>query len=192
MKSNLFNSVLNRQSENRTDIWLKEQIKKIIPINPRKDINSNRHLWERWTRQGKLYLFLYDPETKRKLKYYDTYPLVIPITKKPVGKKNFTGINLHYLHPNLRENIVSFIFENPITESEARIRFNIDRFMRDNNKRDSTPIIKSYSYKNVKSHFLKIPENEYHLITSYPADRFKKRHKSVVWQKTERRIRNGI
>ena len=48
---------------------------------------------------GKLNMFFYDPKHKKKLPYYDTFPLVLPIEKYPDG---FLGINMHYLPIPLR------------------------------------------------------------------------------------------
>ena len=48
---------------------------------------------------GFLYMFVYDPKTKAKLPYYDTFPLVFPFAKTPNG---FLGLNMHYLPYQLR------------------------------------------------------------------------------------------
>ena len=56
---------------------------------------------------GKMYMFSYDPKTKADLPYYDTVPLVIITEPMPNG---FSGINLHYLAPTLRANLLDKIF----------------------------------------------------------------------------------
>ena len=48
---------------------------------------------------GRLNMFIYDPKFKKKLPYYDTFPLVLPLEKYSDG---FLGINLHYLPIPLR------------------------------------------------------------------------------------------
>ena len=48
---------------------------------------------------NRLYFFRYDPKLKSILKYYDTFPLVMPIQSAPGG---FLGINFHYLPIPLR------------------------------------------------------------------------------------------
>ena len=52
---------------------------------------------------GKMYLFKYDPITKADLPYYDQLPLVIISEPTPTG---FSGINLHYLAPQIRANLL--------------------------------------------------------------------------------------
>ena len=39
-------------------------------------------------------MFVYDPKTKAKLPFYDTFPLVLPIDTFRGG---FIGLNFHYL-----------------------------------------------------------------------------------------------
>ena len=48
---------------------------------------------------GKLNMFVYDPKHKKKLPYYDTFPLVLPLENYLDG---FLGINMHYLPISLR------------------------------------------------------------------------------------------
>lgn len=60
---------------------------------------------------GKMYMFSYDPKTKADLPYYDTVPLVIITEPLPGG---FSGINLHYLAPTLRANLLDKIY--PVTD----------------------------------------------------------------------------
>ena len=44
---------------------------------------------------GRLNMYFYDPKTKKKLPYYDTFPLVLPVD---TFKGGFVGLNFHYLH----------------------------------------------------------------------------------------------
>ena len=48
---------------------------------------------------GRMSMFYYDPKTKNKMPFYDTFPLVLPIEVVPRG---FMGINFHYLPYALR------------------------------------------------------------------------------------------
>ena len=43
---------------------------------------------------GRMSMFFYDPKTKARLPYYDTFPLVLPL--EPM-KGGFIGLNFHYL-----------------------------------------------------------------------------------------------
>ena len=48
---------------------------------------------------GRLNMFIYDPKLKKKLPYYDTFPLVLPLENYSDW---FLGINFHYLPIPLR------------------------------------------------------------------------------------------
>lgn len=63
---------------------------------------------------GKMYLFQYDPLTKADLPYYDQLPLVIISEPLPTG---FSGINLHYLSPLIRAELVERLME-PVADSK--------------------------------------------------------------------------
>src|SRR6056300_881927 len=43
---------------------------------------------------GFMYMFLYDAKTKKKLPYWDAFPLVVPYARTQNG---FMGLNFHYL-----------------------------------------------------------------------------------------------
>jgi hypothetical protein len=55
--------------------------------------------------EGRMYLFFYDAKTKKKLPYWDRFPLVFILELKQDG---FIGLNLHYLPPRIR---VRFLYE---------------------------------------------------------------------------------
>ena len=50
--------------------------------------NSNPGRARGTTMIGKMYFYFYDPKTKDKMKYYDRFPLVIPIENYKDGFQN--------------------------------------------------------------------------------------------------------
>ena len=56
---------------------------------------------------GKMNMFIYAPKFAKKLPYYDTFPLVLPLERYSDG---FLGINLHYLHPRLRARLMDGLY----------------------------------------------------------------------------------
>ena len=48
---------------------------------------------------GRMSMFIYDPKTKQKLPFYDTFPLVLPFE---LIRGGFIGLNFHYLPYGLR------------------------------------------------------------------------------------------
>ncbi len=57
---------------------------------------------------GKLNMFIYDPKFKKKLPYYDTFPLVLPLETYSDG---FLGINFHYLPIPLRVKLLDRLLD---------------------------------------------------------------------------------
>ena len=53
-------------------------------------------------------MFFYDPKIKRKLPYYDRFPLVLPIETYSNG---FLGINFHYLSIPMRIRLLDRIMK---------------------------------------------------------------------------------
>ena len=55
-------------------------------------------------------MFFYDPKMKKKLPYYDRFPLILPIEQYSNG---FLGINFHYLSMPIRirllDRIMNFV-----------------------------------------------------------------------------------
>ena len=109
--------------------WYRDQVRQIVPRNLgegtvasmiRKGDNSTRPIY------GILNLYAYDPKLKESLRYYDVFPLVIPVQRLPGG---FLGINFHYLSIPLRlqlmEKIAPMSAENRILGWNRVSRFRL-------------------------------------------------------------------
>ena len=57
---------------------------------------------------GRLNMFVYGPKHAKKLPYYDTFPLVLPLERYSDG---FLGMNFHYLPIPLRMKLLDKIFD---------------------------------------------------------------------------------
>ena len=57
---------------------------------------------------GSMFMYFYDPKTKAKLPYYDTFPLSVIVSRAPGG---FYGLNLHYLAPTLRAKFLDALMD---------------------------------------------------------------------------------
>lgn len=130
---------------------------------------------------GKLMQFYYDPKLKDKLPYYDTFPLVFPIS---VEKDRFLGINLHYLPPNARAilmgHLYSLLEEEPDGEKRIALSYTV---LRDASKyRLFKPCIKTYLYSHVRSRYLFIPPEEWDAALFMPTAQFEKASEAKVWQ----------
>ena len=133
---------------------------------------------------GRLNMFFYDPKTKKKLPYYDTFPLVLPL--EPI-KGGFLGMNFHYLPPLLRFRLLQ------------RMQRFADGGLNEKTKIDATyddvkgiglvkPTIKKYLYGHVRSQFLRIDFDEAALAVYLPVQQFKKAGTSRVYADSRRMI----
>ena len=135
---------------------------------------------------GKLNMFFYDPKFKKKLPYYDTFPLVLPLETYSDG---FLGINFHYLPIPLRvkllDRLVDYTNSSDFTETTTRM-------VVDYNKLKSVklirPTIHKYLAGHTKSQYRRIDADEWTIATLLPVQRFKKASASEVWKESRSMI----
>ena len=134
---------------------------------------------------GKLNMFVYDPKFKKKLPYYDTFPLVLPLETYPDG---FLGINFHYLPIPLRVKLLDRLvdFSNN-TKFDESTRLVVD-YSQLKNINIVKPTIHKYLAGQLKSQFRRIDADEFTIATLLPVQRFKKAAASVVWKESRAMI----
>ena len=134
---------------------------------------------------GRLNMFFYDPKWKKKLPYYDTFPLVLPIEKYPDG---FLGINMHYLPIPLRirllDRLVDFSNNTKFDES-TKLIVNYSKLK---NVRLIKPTLHRYLAGHTKSQFRRIDADEFTIATLLPVQRFKKASETEVWSDSRKMI----
>ena len=128
---------------------------------------------------GKLNMFFYDPKWKKKLPYYDTFPLVLPIERYPDG---FLGINLHYLPIPLRIRLLDRLvdFSNN-TKFDESTRLIVD-YKKLKKIKYIKPTLHRYLAGHTKSQFRRIDADEFTIATLLPVQRFKKSNENEVWK----------
>ncbi len=135
---------------------------------------------------GKLNMFFYDPKFKKKLPYYDTFPLVLPLETYNDG---FLGINMHYLPIPLRvkllDRLVDYTNSEDFTETTTRMVVDYNRLK---SIRLIRPTIHKYLSGYTKSQFRRIDADEWTIATLLPVQRFKKASASEVWKESRSMI----
>ena len=130
---------------------------------------------------GLLNMFVYDPKGKKKLPYYDTFPLVLPIEKYSNG---FLGINLHYLSMPIRIRLLDRLVDYSNNDKfDKSTNLNVD-YSRLKKIDIIKPCLKRYLASNVRTNFRKIAADEFMVATLLPVQRFKKQSDSHVFAKS--------
>ena len=134
---------------------------------------------------GKLNMFVYDPKFKKKLPYYDTFPLVLPLETYTDG---FLGINFHYLPIPLRVKLLDRLvdFSNN-TKFDESTRLVVD-YSQLKNINIVKPTIHKYLAGQLKSQFRRIDADEFTIATLLPVQRFQKASASAVWKESRAMI----
>ena len=128
---------------------------------------------------GRLNMFVYGPKHKKKLPYYDTFPLVLPLERYNDG---FLGINFHYLPIPLRvkllDKMLDYASDNNFDENT---RLSIDYSVIKSVKL-IRPTLHRYLAGFTKSQFRRIDADEFTVATLLPVQRFKKASAEAVWK----------
>ena len=134
---------------------------------------------------GRMNMFIYAPKFAKKLPYYDTLPLVLPLERYSDG---FLGINLHYLPIPLRiallDRLVDFSNNTKFDESTT-LDVSYDKVK---NLQSIKPTIHKYLSGYVRSRFRRIDADEFVIATLLPVQRFKKATASQVYSDSRRMV----
>ncbi len=131
---------------------------------------------------GRLFFFFYDAKLKKTLKYWDKFPLVIPIELYPDG---FLGLNLHYIHPIYRARFLDKL-ESTLTDKryDARTTMMINyNFLKKATKiipPEAKPCIKRYLYSHMKSKFLPVAADDWDLVVYLPFEEYTSETRSGI------------
>jgi len=137
---------------------------------------------------GRMYFYYYDPKTKDQLKYYDKFPLVIPIERYGDG---FLGLNLHYVEPKVRFILLdklSTFTNNKMYDETTRLRLSYQTLKSASSIFEATPCIKRYLYSHVQSRFLEIDANEWDIAAILPVESFEKKTKEHVFNESRKKF----
>ena len=131
---------------------------------------------------GKMYMFAYDPMTKETLPYWDNLPLVVICDPLPTG---FSGINLHYLSPLLRANLLDRLMPSvDKVDSDSKLRSNwsfVRNFSRFPETRKST---KRYLTQQIRGQMIEINPRHWKSAVFLPVQQFQGASASKVYRDT--------
>lgn len=196
----LFSDILNEAMEKgmlfenskQSTSWL---INKSLSISedeadPEKIIEEEKASVKTKVTFGKMYLFKYNPKTKQKLKYYDTFPLIFPFEKRDNG---FLGINFHYLSPLLRAKLMDglYNFGPSNIQDNSKLSLQYENLVGFSKTRYFKPCIKHYLNSQLQSRFVEIPASQWKIALFLPLERFSKASKEQVFRDSRRIIKGA-
>lgn len=138
---------------------------------------------------GKMYYFNYDPKLKEKLPYYDMYPLVFPIEFYNDG---FLGINLHYLPPMLRAQLMDALYDtinNDKFDKTTKLKISYQILSNASRYKYFRPCIKRYLITHVRSPFVYIAPDEWDITLLLPLGKFAKASVDKVYKDSIAKVR---
>ena len=156
--------------------WYKDKIKEFGQPSAQELIRDGKRNARPF--YGKLNMFFYNPKFKKKLPYYDTFPLVLPLEKYSDG---FLGLNLHYLPIPLRIKLLDRLVDysnNSQFDESTRLIVDYSRLKK---IKLIQPTIHKYLASQVQSQFRRIDADEFTVATLLPVQRFKKATAKEVW-----------
>ena len=138
---------------------------------------------------GHMYFMNYDPKWKNTLKYYDRFPLVLPIE---AWQRGFIGMNFHYLPYDLREALMKKLItrinlKEDTQRSYIDITYNdVKPFVR---YKEVKPTIHKYDITYSSGTFIHIAADEWNTAIHLPVEDFRKASKGHVWMDSRAMIK---
>ena len=195
--SNLFNKlemeafrkgITPRTKESQA--WFRKRVATMRKPTPASLMKDDQVNLESRIGSGTMAMFYYDPKHKKKLPYYDRFPLIILVDKVPGG---FHGLNLHYLPPVLRAKFLDGLMDNMnnnLYDETTRFKVNYQMLQRASKLRYFKPCYKMYLNNHVRSKFGQIEAPEWEIAAFLPTADFAKSSKANVY-KDLRKMING-
>jgi hypothetical protein len=168
--------------------WFRDTASKIKNINEGNLLRSRDALTNR-IEIGKMYMFSYDPKTKKDLPYYDTFPLIFPFNTTPDG---FMGINLHYLPYILRAKLMDLLYNyvnDPKLDDTARLKITYSILSGAATHKYIKPCVKRYLTSQIRSKFINIVPVEWDIALFLPVSNFQKASEQKVWADSTKMVR---
>lgn len=169
-----------KSSSRKAQDWYRKKVKDLARGVGSRDILSKGPFSSR-PGIGYMYFYFYDPKTKEKLPYYDTFPLTIVIEKY---KDGFLGLNLHYLPPKTRGLVMAKLIE--ISEDgkmndKTKLKLTYSFLKNSSKLKELKPCIKRYLYPHLRSKMVKVSADDWLTAVFLPVQQFQKASNSKVW-----------
>lgn len=164
--------------------WFRNNIRSIF------DRRKNETIYEDGTRtskleEGNMYMMFYNAKTKAKLPYYDRFPLVIPFDTRSV-RNGFYGINLHYIHPQDRQDLLENLYKYKTEGEGVELRYEYLRTV--TRLRTGLPCVKRYLYGRILREPLQVEMKYWDVAAMLPTADFGKTNTNTVYAESRKKM----
>jgi len=182
-----FREGLNPRTK-KTREWFRKKSRDLTDINKLDLISDERLTQKNAPSPGKMFMFFYDPKTKKQLPYYDTFPLILFVESAPGG---FYGLNLHYLPPAPRAKLFDALLtttNNKKFNDSTKLKINYQILKSTAKFKAFEPCFKHYLSGKVKSKIVQVDAPEWPIAMFLPTESFKKASTQKVWSDSRKMI----
>jgi hypothetical protein len=175
------NSIDYKNKSSQSAKWFRNRIRAFVSYKKNNEtISANIYDSSKHPFIGGLFTYIYDPKWKDILPYYDIYPLTIPIE---IYKDGWLGLNLHYLHPNMRVLLLAHLGKLKKTNKTniSYMKVSYSSLKKATASDLVKPCIKRYLVSHVKSKLLSIGEQDWELVAAMPYQKFMKKSAMEIW-----------
>lgn len=140
---------------------------------------------------GRMVAYMYNPlqESKKRMPYWDMFPVVIVTDLNPRG---WTGMNLHYLPPKMRVMLLGQlynIYQDRHMDERKQLQISYDYLQRTNAHPYIKPTIHRYRPGGLRSQVYVVPPEDWARVALLPLQKFQKQPDEVVWQDARKHLR---
>ena len=143
-----------------------------VNVTPNRLMKRNQTKFTRNAEPGNMLLFNYDPKTKKKLPYYDTFPLIFVVGPAADG---FFGLNMHYLPLKQRAMLMDALYETASDsryDAGTRLKINYSILSKASRFKLFKPCLKHYLNGQIRSRFMQVDSVEWDIALFLPLQRF--------------------
>jgi len=163
--------------------WFRVNIRRIF------DRRQNEKIYLDGTRvaeivEGRMYMMFYNAKHKKTLPWYDRFPLVIPFDKRSI-QDGFYGINLHYIPPMARQDLLEELYKYPEDEG---IDLNYEYFKSISRLRPAIPCIKRYKYSRILRPPMQVQKDYWDVAAMLPTADFGSVNTNTVYANSRKQI----
>jgi len=134
--------------------------------------------------EGNMYMMFYDAKTKKKLPYWDRFPLVIPFDISPID--SFYGLNLHYIAPRHRTLLLEELYK--IKNKDEGVFAEYHYIQKVSRLSFAKPCIKKYLYSHIIRKPMKISLDYWDVAAMLPTSNFKGTNANTVYAESRKQF----